>query len=264
MAGTVAARRGREAGTVGSVDLNADVGEGAAAADVETALIGAVTSASVCCGAHAGSPEGIEAAVRRAVAAGVVVGAHPSYPDRPGFGRRRMDLGDDELASSLAAQIAFVARLAAEAGSAVRYVKPHGALYHDCAGDVRVARLVAAVVRDAGDMAVLLAAGPATGGVFERCGIRIVTEAFADRAYDPDGGLVARGRPGAVLEEPAAVVDQALSLVVDGRVRAGERWLEVRAESLCLHGDTPGAAGLARAVRDALAQAEVEVAPFVA
>ena len=245
-----------------TVDLNADVGEGTAPAAAESALLGAVTSASVCCGAHAGTAEGIEDTVRRAAAAGVVVGAHPSYPDRAGFGRRRMAVGQAELSSSLAAQVAFVARLAADAGTAVRYVKPHGALYHDCAADDAVARLLASVVRDAGDLAVLLPAGAVTAGRFERAGVAAVTEAFADRAYGPDGGLVPRGDPGAVLHEEAAVVDQALSLVVDGRVRAGSRWLEVRAASLCLHGDTPGAAALAHAVRQALAGALVEVAPF--
>jgi len=248
---------------VASVDLNADVGEGTAPVDAEEALLGVVTSASVCCGAHAGTAEGVEETVRRAVAAGVVVGAHPSYPDRDGFGRRRMDVDDAVLASSLAAQVAVVARLAAEAGGAVRYVKAHGALYHDCAGDDRLARLVAGVVRDGGDLAVLLPAGAATMGVFERGGVRVVPEAFADRAYGPDGRLVARSVPGAVLDEEAAVVDQALSLAIDGRVRAGSRWLEVRAASLCLHGDTPGAAGLAGAVRRALADEQVEVAPFV-
>ena len=247
-----------------SVDLNADVGEGTTSADAEAALLGAVTSASVCCGGHAGTADGIAETVLAAVAAGVVVGAHPSYPDRAGFGRRRMAVDDGELAASLAAQIAFVAGLADEAGSALRYVKPHGALYHDCADDDGVARLVAAVARDGGDLDVLLPAGASTVAVFERAGVRVVTEAFADRAYGPDGRLRARTEPGAVLEEEQAVVDQALSLVVDGRVRAGAGWIEVRAASLCLHGDTPGAAGLARAVRRAFADTGVEVAPFVA
>ena len=255
---------GREAGAVASVDLNADVGEGTAPADAEAALLGAVTSASVCCGGHAGTAEGIAETVRAAVAAGVVVGAHPSYPDRASFGRRRMAVGDAELAASLAGQIAFVAGLAEEAGSALRYVKPHGALYHDCAADEGLARLVAAVARHAGDLDVLLPAGASTPAVFERVGVRVVTEAFADRAYGPDGRLLARSEAGAVLEGEQRVVDQALSLAVDGRVRAGGRWIEVRAASLCLHGDTPGAAGLARAVRRALADTGVEVAPFVA
>lgn len=246
------------------VDLNADVGEGTTSPAAEGALLGEVTSASVCCGAHAGTADGIADTVRRAVAAGVVVGAHPSYPDRSGFGRRRMAVDHAELAASLAAQIAFVGRLADDAGGALRYVKPHGALYHDCAGDARVARLMASVVRDGGDLDVLLPAGASTLAVFERGGVRAVAEAFADRAYRPDGGLVARPEPGALLEEEQAVVDQALSLAVDGRVRAGRGWLEVGAASLCLHGDTPGAARLARAVRRALVEADVEVAPFVA
>ena len=246
-----------------TVDLNADVGEGTAPSHAEAALLEEVTSASVSCGAHAGTAAGIEDSVRRAVGAGVVVGAHPSYPDREGFGRRRLDVGDRELAASLAAQIAYVARLAEDAGSAVRYVKAHGALYHDSASDARLARLVATVVRDGGDLAVLLPAGAATAAVFERRGLRAVTEAFADRAYAPDGGLVPRSQPGAVLADESTVVDQALSLAVDGRVRARGRWLEVSAGSLCLHGDTPGAAGLARAVRRALTDAEVDVAPFV-
>jgi len=248
---------------VSVIDLNADVGEGAATAADERALLGTVTSASVSCGAHAGTPEGVADIVAAALAAGVSLGAHPSYPDRQGFGRRLIDLSDAELGASLAAQLAFVADLARSHGGALHYVKPHGALYHRAATHAPTARLLASVVADAGVGVLLLAAGAATACVAEEAGLRVVGEAFADRAYGSDGRLVPRAETGSVLHHEAAVVGQALSIALSGRVRTAEGTVvELDAASLCLHGDTPGALALARSVRRALETGGVTLAPF--
>jgi UPF0271 protein len=245
------------------IDLNADVGEGAAAPADERALLATVTSASVSCGAHAGSPEGVADTVAATLAAGVALGAHPSYPDREGFGRRPTTLSSAALAGSLSEQLAFVAGLATAHGGRLRYVKPHGALYHRAGSDPATARLLAAVVADAGVGVLLLAAGAGTAAVVEAAGVRVVGEAFADRAYASDGTLVPRQQEGGVLDDEGAVVDQALSMALSGRVRSVDgRSIEVAAASLCLHGDTPGALSLARSVRRALEAEGVTLAPF--
>jgi 5-oxoprolinase (ATP-hydrolysing) subunit A len=263
---------------VPGLDLNADVGEQAMSAAREAELLGLVTSASVGCGAHAGTRAGVAASIEAAADAGVVIGVHPSYPDRAGFGRRPLDIDLGVLAESLLEQILTVQELARRAGSPVRFVKPHGALYHRTGHDPKVARMLADVVgratadgRQAGDLApgggglvLLLGAGADMLGLLEALGVTVVTEAFADRAYLPDGTLVPRDQPGAVLTDERRVVDQALSLAVDGRVRAVDgAWVELSASSLCLHGDTPGSLALARRVRRALEEASVSLAPFV-
>lgn len=247
------------------IDLNADVGEDMAAPADEAALLHVVTSASVCCGAHAGTPEGVAATVRAAVVAGAVVGAHPSYPDRAGFGRRSISMGRAELAQSLGEQIAFVSGLARAAGSRVHYVKPHGALYHQVSSDPSTAALVAEVVAGCGIEVLLMAAGATATDEAEAAGVRVVGEAFADRAYRADGTLAPRGDPGAVLVDDGTVVAQALSIVRHGRATAADGTVvEVRADSLCLHGDTAGALALARSVRRALEEDGVVLAPFAA
>lgn len=248
------------------VDLNADLGEGDGddLSDDERLVLGEVTSTSVSCGAHAGSPAGIRATVEAAAARGVVVGAHPSYPDRPGGGRRDLDVDPVTLADSLAAQVAVIAELARSAGTRARFVKPHGALYNRITSDAGLGAVVVDVVRTSGDLTLLLQAGSATGPVADRRGVPWAPEGFADRAYLPDGRLVPRAEPGAVLTDGREVEEQALSIAVDGRVRAVDgTWVSLSVASLCLHGDTPGAAVLARRVRGALEGAGVVVAPFV-
>jgi len=246
------------------IDLNADVGEDAGAPAEEAALIGIVSSVSVSGGAHAGSARSIDAAVLAAVAAGTVIGAHPSYPDRAGFGRRVVPMARDVLARSLVQQISAVGVAADKAGGAVRYVKPHGALYHEACTEPAAARLVADAARECGVGVLLLAAGAPVLADSASLGVDIATEAFADRAYRPDGTLVARDEDGAVLDDVGDVVRQALSVVLDARVPTTEgAWVELSATSLCLHGDTPGALALARSVRRALEDAGVQVRPFV-
>lgn len=246
------------------VDLNADVGEADRPAAGDEALLASVTSASVACGFHAGNAHVMRHTVEVAARLGVTVGAHPSYADRDGFGRRDVDVEPARLVDDVLYQIGALEALARAAGTAVRYVKPHGALYHRMHSDPAIARAVAEAVRAAGDLVLLAAAGSPAIDVAERLGVTVATEAFADRAYLPGGTLVPRGTVGAVLDDPAAAAAQAVSLACEGRVRAIDgSWVQVRASSLCVHGDTPAAATLAAAVRAALAEAGVDVVPFV-
>jgi UPF0271 protein len=246
-----------------SVDLNADVGEGLRNGD-DAALLDIVTSASVACGVHAGDPATMRRTVAAAVERDVVVGAHPSYPDRVGFGRRPMDLPPVQVTEEVASQVAALAAVARGCGTRLGFVKPHGALYHRMAEDEDCARAVAEAVRAAGDLVLLVPAGAATAAAVTAMGVEIATEAFADRAYGPDGRLVARTHPGAVLTDPEEVAGRARSIAVDHRVVAVDgTWVALEASSICLHGDTPGAAVLAGHVRRALEAAGVGIAPFV-
>lgn len=242
------------------IDLNADLGEGGPADDD---LLGVVSSASVACGFHAGHPLLMLRTVRRAAELGVAVGAHPSYDDRAGFGRRDVDVEPDRLHADLVYQLGAIRALAASAGATVRFVKPHGALYNRAAGDPAVAEVVIAAVRDTGGLPLVALAGSPLLRWAGTAGLEVHGEAFADRAYRSDGTLVPRGEPGAVIEVTGAVVGQALDLALGRGVAAvGGGRVEVAATSLCLHGDTPGALRLARAVRAALEGAGVAVRPF--
>jgi 5-oxoprolinase (ATP-hydrolysing) subunit A len=246
------------------IDLNADVGEslGPWPMGDDASLIPLVTSVNVACGAHAGDPLTIERTVRLAAAHGVAVGAHPGYPDLVGFGRRDLAMAADELAASLVYQVAAVAAFAADAGVSLTHVKPHGALYNAAARDPSLATTVADAVRRVSPSLVLVGlAGSALIDAGREAGLPTAAEAFADRAYEADGSLRSRRRDGAVHEDAAVVAAQALSIVRDGRVTtaAGDT-VAVEADTICIHGDSPGAAAFARAVRDALAVAGVTVA----
>lgn len=244
------------------VDLNADLGEtvdGVPTADDE-AMFAVISSANIACGGHAGDAASMRASVERAARFGVAVGAHPSYDDRENFGRVRREPAPAELRAGLAVQLAALVA----AGADVRYVKPHGALYHAVRDDAAHAQAVVAAVADLSER--LGRALPVLGlpGVIAEvaasAGLPFVHEAFLDRGYTPDGGLVGRGEPGALVEDPRRVADRALRLVREGEVDAvdGSR-IAVEAASLCLHGDTPAAVAMARAVRSALDDAGVEV-----
>ncbi|MDZ8274992.1 5-oxoprolinase subunit PxpA [Microbacterium aquimaris] len=245
-----------------AIDLNADLGEtvdGVPTAD-DDAMFAVVSSASVACGGHAGDEASMRASVVRAARHGVAVGAHPSYPDAAGFGRTSSTMSGRELRATLDAQLAALA----EAGGAIRYVKPHGALYHAVTADEATARVVASAVRAlsddiGGDLPLL-----GLGGVGERCardvGLPFVREAFLDRGYLPDGSLVPRREPGALLDDPDRVARRAVRLATDGRVETVEGTVIVAdAASLCVHGDSPAAVAMARAVRAALDAAGIEV-----
>ncbi|WP_408899025.1 LamB/YcsF family protein [Nocardioides sp. R1-1] len=237
----------------GTVDVNADVGEsfGRWRLGDDEALLPHLTSANVACGFHAGDPLTLRRTCERAMALRVVVGAQVGYRDLAGFGRRFVDVPPEELAADVLYQLGALDAIARAAGGRVAYVKPHGALYHAVSSHPTQAAAVVEAVRAFGRLPVLGLAGSAFLDLVAEAGLEAVGEGFADRAYLPDGGLVPRSAPGAVLTDPEAVAAQALSLARSGEVR-----------SLCVHGDSPGAPALAAAVRTALHDADIPVAPF--
>lgn len=248
------------------MDLNSDVGEsfGAWAMGDDDAVLGVVTSANVACGAHAGDPTTARRTCGRAAAGGVSVGAHVGYRDLAGFGRRFVDVDPGELTDDVIFQIGALQAVAAAAGTAVRYVKPHGALYNAIAHHRAQARAVVDAVRTVDpDLPVLVLPGSVVEAELEAAGMRPVREAFADRAYARDGTLVPRRHPGSVIDDAAVVAQRVVRLAADGEVVAADGTLvRIDAESLCVHGDTPGAVTLARAVRHALESAGIDVRPF--
>jgi UPF0271 protein len=249
-----------------AIDLNADLGEsyGAWRLGDDQALLSVVTSANIACGFHAGDPLTIRQACAGAVARGVAIGAQVSYRDLAGFGRREMIVPSDELTAEVLYQIAALDGVARAEGGRVSYVKPHGALYNRAAWDEAQAAAVAAAVA-AYDPALplLTLPGSVAAAQARAAGLAVVAEAFADRAYNPDGTLVSRARPGAVLTDPDAVARRVVGLVTQGSLTAADGTVvTVSAQSVCLHGDTPGAVGLARAVRAALEEAGVAVTRF--
>jgi UPF0271 protein len=248
---------------VPTVDLNADVGENAGA-DADDLLLDEVTSASVACGVHAGDPDTMRRTVEAATRRGVVVGAHPSYPDREGFGRRPMEMSPAQVTSEVLAQVGALDAIARGCGTRVRYVKPHGALYHRMAEDEACARAIAQACEQAGGLVLLAPAGSVAVEIAESVGSPVATEAFADRAYGPEGRLVSRAVAGAVLTDPEEVARRAVAIAVEHRVRATDgTTIAVTASSICVHGDTPGAEVLARRVRRALEDVGVALIPFV-
>jgi UPF0271 protein len=243
------------------IDLNADLGEGVGD---DAAMMGIVSSANIACGGHAGGPEEMHAALTTARAGGVAAGAHPGYADRANFGRVVVPMTADEVTRMVAHQVGAACGMAAVAGHRISYVKAHGALYNLAANDADVAAAIARAVRavDAGLMLLCL-----SGSVAERVsrdmGLAVAAEVFADRAVQPDGTLVPRGRPGAVIHDPQAVVDRARAMLGDRVVTAvdGSR-LPWAMDSICLHGDTPGAVAIARALRAGLESAGWRIAAF--
>lgn len=248
------------------IDLNADVGEsyGAWTLGDDAAVLRSVTSANVACGFHAGDPRVMRTTCAAAASAGVSIGAHPGYRDLAGFGRRNLDISPGELRDEIVYQLGALQAIARSANTAVRYLKPHGALYNTIVHDEAQAGAVVEAILAVDPLLPILA--PA-GSVIERmsaaAGIHVVTEAFADRAYRSDGTLVDRRQPGAVLHSVSAVVDQVLRLVLEGTVTTIDGTvIELDARSVCLHGDTPGAVQLAAAVRAELTAAGVVVESF--
>ena len=243
-----------------TVDLNADVGEGG---PVDAGLMEIVSSASIACGFHAGDPLTLLETARLAAARGVAIGAHPSYRDREGMGRRDIEVPRPRLEAEIVYQVGAAAAAAVAAGSRLLYVKPHGALYNRAAVDEATADAVVAAVSSLGGLTVLGLAGSVLVRRALAAGVSARGEAFADRAYMPDGTLMPRSEAGAVITEPGRVVEQALQLVSDAAVRSldGTR-VEVQADSICVHGDTPGALDLAGAVRSALIGVGIEIRPF--
>ena len=245
------------------IDLNADVGEGLGPWPMgrDADLIPLVSSVNVACGAHAGDPLTMRRTVRPAIRLGAASGAHPGYPDLLGFGRRDLAMDPADLEASVLAQVAALRGIAAAEGGTLVHVKPHGALYNRAAADPAVAEpIVAAVAALDRDLRIVGPPGSALLAAAVSAGLPVLAEGFADRAYEPDGRLRSRSLPDAVRHDPAAVAAQAVGIARDGAVTAVDGTvLPLRVETICLHGDTPGAVELARAVRAALAAARVVV-----
>ncbi len=248
------------------VDLNADLGEsfGAWKLGDDEAMLGLVTSANVACGFHAGDPALLLRTCRGAAERGVRVGAQVSYRDLAGFGRRFIDVTPEDLTADVIYQIGALQAIARAAGTTVTYVKPHGALYNTIVGHREQAAAVATAVAavDAG-LPVLGLSGSAFFEEARQRGLRTVAEAFADRAYRADGTLVSRREPGAVLHDPVAIAERVVGMVMAGQVTAVDGTeVTVTVESVCVHGDSPGAVETATAVRDRLTAGGIELSPF--
>jgi UPF0271 protein len=249
-----------------TVDLNADLGEGFGVWRLgdDDAMLDVVTSANVACGFHAGDPTGLARICRAAAARGVRIGAQVGYRDLAGFGRRYIDVSAEDLTADVIYQIGALQALAHAAGGTVAYVKPHGALYNTIVNDrVQADAVAAAVHATNADLPVLGLAGSAFFTAAERLGLRTVPEAFADRAYQPDGQLVSRREPDAVLHDVDAIAERVSSMVGQGRVTAVDgSTIPIVVESVCVHGDSPGAVQIAIAVRDRLKGDGVPLAAF--
>ena len=248
------------------IDLNADLGEGFGVWRLgdDDAMLGIVSSANVACGFHAGDPAGLLRVCRLAAERGVRIGAQVSYRDLAGFGRRFVDVAAEDLIADVVYQIGALRAMAEASGSAVSYVKPHGALYNTIVTHREQGAAVAEAVRLVDPtLPVLGMAGSAFFDEATRIGLRTVAEAFADRAYRPDGQLVSRGETLAVLEDPAAIADRMVTMVTSGRVTAIDgSQVPVSVESVCVHGDSPGAVQIATTVRDRLQAASTEISAF--
>ncbi len=249
------------------MDLNADLGEGFGVWRLgdDEALLGLVTSANVACGFHAGDAMTMRRVCDWAADRGVAVGAQVGYRDIAGFGRRRIDYELSELRDDIIYQVAALDGFCRLQGEKVRYVKPHGALYNTAAVDVWQASAVAAAVVDYDrTLPVLCQPGSVLALCADRAGLRVVPEGYIDRAYQPDGTLVPRGQPGAVLSDVDSVVARAFRLATAAEVEAQDGTvIPCQVESLCVHGDSPGAVELTRRVRESLVAAGVRLAPFV-
>ena len=248
------------------VDLNADLGESSGTSSVgeDAALMQYITSANVACGFHAGDPYVMRTTVALASEHGVAVGAHPGFPDLEGFGRRELHVSPRDVEDFVVYQVGALAAIAAAQGVRLQHVKPHGALFNMAVRDTALADAIASATATI-DRSMVLYGLPGSEIVFagQRAGLRTACEAFADRAYHPDGTLVSRQQPGAVINDPTAVVQRAVRMVRENSVNAidGTR-VALTVDTLCVHGDTRGAADLAARIRAALTKAGVEVKPI--
>jgi UPF0271 protein len=248
------------------IDLNADLGEGFGVWELgdDDAMLGIVSSANVACGFHAGDPAGLLRVCRSAAERGVRIGAQVSYRDLAGFGRRFIDVDAEDLLADVVYQIGALQALTQACGTAVCYVKPHGALYNTIVTNREQAAAVAEAVRSVDtSLAVLGMTGSAFFDEADRRSLRTVAEAFADRAYQSNGQLVSRREPGAVLHDPAAIAHRVVAMVNTGSVAAVDgSSVAVTVESVCVHGDSPKAVQIAASVRHALEAADIEIGAF--
>jgi len=245
------------------IDINSDLGESeeALANGSDFELMRYITSANVACGGHAGDERTMRETVRRAKQLGVAVGAHPGYPDRANFGRIESPMSAVEIEVTVRDQIAALAEIAESLGASLVHCKPHGALYHAANKSTEVAAAIGRAVLESDDPLVMVGqAGSSTLTLWESMGLTCAAEAFADRAYEPDGILRKRTLPGALLENPADAAQQAVNIAKRNFARATDgRELKIAAQTICIHSDTPGSAEIARAVNEALKKAGVQV-----
>ncbi|TCM60665.1 UPF0271 protein [Acinetobacter calcoaceticus] len=248
------------------IDLNSDLGEsyGAWKMGNDEQILTMVSSANIACGFHAGDALGILNTLKQAVKLGVTIGAHVSYPDLVGFGRRNMDLSRGELIADVLYQISALAGLAQVAGASVKYVKAHGALYNTIAHDAHQGQAVIDAIKMFNPDLVLVAlAGSALIEQARAAGLRVVAEAFADRAYNADGSLVSRRMDGAVLHDTDVVAKRVVSMLQHGGVQSIDGvFTPIQADSICLHGDTAGAVEMSQAIRAELIQNQIQIRPF--
>jgi UPF0271 protein len=248
------------------IDLNSDLGEsfGPWSMGDDVSMLSIVTSANIACGFHAGDPAAILGVLKEAARRSVSVGAHVGYRDLVGFGRRNMDPSSEELIGDTIYQIGALQGLAKVAHTRVRYVKPHGALYNTIANDARQAADVIAAIQAVDSSLILMAlSGAPIVAQARSSGLTVICEAFADRAYNADGSLVNRRLPGAVIHDPEVVAARMLRLVTEGRITAIDGTeIELEAQSICVHGDTPAAVSIARTVRDTLVVGGIELKSF--
>ena len=248
------------------IDLNCDMGEvpKAISDGTQEALMPFLTSVNVACGGHAGDLHTMKATVEQALRWRLTVGAHPGYPDRANFGRSELNLPAEKIADSVFEQVRALSKVAADCGAEVSHVKPHGALYNQAAKNRALAQaIVDGIARWSHDVVLVGLAGSAMLGVFQEAGFRIAAEAFVDRRYETDGTLRSRGFDDALIRDPMDAAEQALSIAQQGTVlgRDGAQ-IAVSAETLCIHGDTPGAVQIAAAVAAALRNAGVDLRPL--
>ena len=257
-----------------TIDLNCDMGElpEAIADGTQEALLRSITSANVACGGHAGDAQTMRTTIEQALRAGVAVGAHPGYPDRANFGRLELKMPPEALAASVYEQVRACAEIAAACGARLAHVKPHGALYNQTVKDRALAEAIAEGVAKAQSkcssgfiqLPVLVGlAGSPMLDVFHQAGFHIAAEAFADRRYEPDGTLRSRKFDNALIRDPAEAAQQALNIAERGIVTAhdgGE--VKLVAQTICIHGDTPGAPQIAAAVASALRAASIVISPL--
>ncbi len=249
-----------------TIDINSDLGEALTTEQVrrDAGLMPLITSANIACGYHAGGPVQIDRTIRLAKQYGVGVGAHPSYPEREGFGRRSMRLSSEEIELCVLYQLGAFAEIARRRGVEISHVKPHGALYNDAVKNIRIAHAIArAVARFSRDVILVALAGSwmLEAGKKER--LKVAAEAFADRVYNPDGTLRSRKVKGALIEDPQKAAEQSIQIVLENKVTASDgSEVPVFAHTICVHGDTPNAVAIARAVRKSLSGAGVEIRPL--
>lgn len=247
------------------IDLNSDVGEGFGRYLLgnDEQLLNYVTSANIACGFHAGDPSTMRRTLASAIERGVAIGAHPGLPDLEGFGRRSMDVSPQQAYDLVIYQVGALQGFAHALGGRLAHVKPHGALYNAAAVDASLAEAIAGAVRDVGDSLILFGlAGGELVAAGERAGLRTANEGFADRRYERNGTLVPRRRPDAVITDHDEAAAQAVAMVKEGRLRSVEGAdAELRVDTICIHGDAPGALPFARVIRERLESEGIAVEP---